>query len=430
MLKLISTLLVAALAAGGFASGASAQGLFAPVIDVNEDSITNYEIGQRAQMLRLLRAPGDPDTAARTQLIEDRLKLQAAERAGTVPDEAEILEGMAEFAGRANLTREEFVEALAAGGVEETTFRAFVESGLAWRTLVNQRFGPRARVSEAEIDRALERRGAGGGSGVRVLISEIIMPAPPQNAETVAARAAEIATITSEAEFSRAARAFSATPTRGQGGRLPWQNLSELPPVLQPLILALAPGEVTEPLNIPNAVALFQLRAIEETPFVPPTYSAIEYAAYYMPGGRSEATLAKAGEIASRVDVCDDLYGIAKGQPAEVLERGSRAPGDLPNDIAIELSKLDPGEVSTTLTRANGETLVFLMLCGRSVALPEPEVPVTPEPPAEDGEALATVDTEAERRQSVALGLQNRRVQSLADNFLQQLQAEARIIER
>ena len=46
--------------------------------------------------------------------------------------------------------------------------------------------------------------------------------------------------------------------------------------------------------------------------------------------------------------------------------RGSLPPADIPQDIAIELSKLDPGEVSTALTRSGGETLVFLMLCARN----------------------------------------------------------------
>lgn len=433
MFKLIQrTAIVLGLALTGpalMAPAASAQGLFSPAITVNNDSITRYELDQRAQMLRLLRAPGDPEVEARKALIEDRLRLQAARRAGTIPTDAELAEGMAEFASRANLTREEFVKALASGGVDEETFRDFVLAGLAWRTLVGQRFGPQARVSEDEIDRAVAQQ-ATGGAGVRVLMSEIIMPMPPEQAAQVQARAQDISRIRSEAEFSRAARRFSATPTKGQGGKLPWRNLSELPPVLQPLILALAPGEVTQPLTLPNAVALFQLRAIEETPYVAPSYAAIEYAAYYMPGGRSAETLAAAEALKTRVDVCDDLYGIAKDQPAEVLERVSQAPDQIPADMAIELAKLDDGEVSTTLTRSGGQTLVFLMLCGRSAALPELEAAPAPVAEGDTGEEEAPAPAAQDQRQSIAIGLQNRRVESLANNFLAQLRADARIIEK
>lgn len=381
---------------------AQAQNMFAPAIRINDSVVTAYELEQRQRMLTVLNAPGNTAELAREQLIDDRLRIQAAEAAGIIPTPKEVLDGMTEFAQRTSLTRDEFIQALEANGVAAQTFRDFVRAGLSWRLLVQSRFAGRVNLSEDEIDRAL---GASGGSSVRVLLSEIIMPAPPQEAEAVRARAERISQITSEAEFSAQARQFSATATRGAGGRLPWQNLEDLPPVLRPLVLALAPGQVTDPIPIPNAVALFQLRGVEETGFTPPTYSAIEYTAYYIPGGRSETTLAQARVLASKVDRCDDLYGVAKGQPEEVLERQALPPADIPTDIAFELSKLDPGEVSTALTRSNGQTLVFLMLCGRT----------------------AEVNDDVDRDQ-FALGLRNQRLNSLAESYLAQLRSDARIV--
>lgn len=389
----------------GLPGGAAAQNLFAPAIKVNDSVITGYEIEQRAQMLRVLSAPGTPDTLAREQLIDDRLRLQAASSSGIRPTEEEVLGGMAEFAGRANLSREEFVAGLAAQGVAEQTFRDFVRAGLAWRQLVQARFASRATISDAEIDRALSS--GGGASNVRVLLSELIMPAPPEEIEEVRRRAEQISELTSEAAFSAQARQFSATASRDAGGRLPWQNLSDLPPQLQPQVLSLAPGEVTDPLPIPDAIALFQLRAIEETGYTAPEIAAVEYAAYYMPGGRSPETLARARVLASQVDRCDDLYGVAQGQPPETLDRGSLPPAEIPTDIAFELSKLDPGEVSTALTRANGQSLVFLMLCGRTNAI-----------------------SEDASREDLLGGLRNQRLSALADGYLAQLRADARIIEQ
>jgi peptidyl-prolyl cis-trans isomerase SurA len=173
---------------------------------------------------------------------------------------------------------------------------------------------------------------------------------------------------------------------------------------LQPLILSLSPGEVTQPLNIPNAVALFQLRDIEETGKPAKTYSAIEYAAYYMAGGRSAETLKQAANLKAEVDVCDDLYAFAKGQPESVLDRETKNPADIPQDFAIELSKLDEGEVSTTLTRSDGQALVFLMLCGRTA------------------EQNADVS-----REEVAGSLRQRRLSGFADSLLAEMRAEARI---
>ncbi|SDE89531.1 periplasmic chaperone for outer membrane proteins SurA [Salipiger thiooxidans] len=384
---------------------APAQNLFAPAIIVDEMVITGYELDQRARMLTLLNAPGNTNDLAREQLVDDRLRLQAAQNAGIEPTEEEILDGMSEFAGRAQLSREEFVTALGRAGVAEQTFRDFVRAGAAWRSLVQSRFVQQSQVSPAEVDRALA--GNGGSSTVRVLLSEIIMPLSPQNVEEVRARAERIAQMTSESEFSAQARQYSATATRDAGGRLPWRELNELPPQLRPMILGLSPGQVTQPIPIQGAVALFQLRDIEETGYTAPEIAAVEYAAYYMAGGRSPETLAKARVLAQKVDRCDDLYGIAKGQPEQVLERTTLPPSQLPTDIAYELSKLDEGEVSTALTRSNGQTLMFLMLCGRTAAV------------SEDAD-----------RQQVEMGLRNQRISAMADGYLAQLRANARIVEK
>ncbi len=399
----LATLAFCGVGLGFSAHEGNAQNLFAPAIKVNDKVITGFELDQRARMLQLFRSPGNPAEEARKQLIEERLKLDAAEDSGVLPSKDEIEAGMEEFASRANMTTEQFVRALEGSGVDEATFYDFVVSGIAWRGLVQARFGSRVEVNSGDIDRALSSTGA---SNVSVLLSEIILPAPPPRAAAAQARAEQISNISSQAAFASAARKYSASPSRGRGGKLDWMPITNLPPQLRPLVLGLAPGQVSDPIPIPGAIALFQMRAVKEGKTSAQEYSAIEYAAYYIAGGRTPEALATAKKLKNRVDTCDDLYGVAKGQPAEVLERGSKKPGEIPTDIGIELAKLDKHEVSTTLTRANGQTLVFLMLCGRT-----PKV-------AEDV-----------ARDDVGLGLRNRRLASYADGYLEQLRAEARIVE-
>ena len=386
------------------AAPVSAQNLFAPVAKVNESVVTEFEVQQRQRFLEVLNAPGATREGALTSLIDERLRNEAVAEAGIELTPQGIDDSLAEFASRADLSTEEFTQALGQSGVSRETFRDFVVNSVGWRELVRARYASRVQITDAEINRAL---GETQGSGVRVLVSEIIIPAPPQQAARVNALAEQISQSKSTAEFSNYASRYSATASRGRGGRLPWQNLTDLPPSLQPLILNLAPGEVTDPLPIPNAVALFQLRDIEETSVTAPTYSEIEYAAYYIPGGRTEAALAQAAQIRGRIDTCDDLYGIAKGQPAEVLERVKKAPSDIPQDVAIELSKLDTGEVSTTLTRANGQTLMLLMMCGRTAA------------------ANASAS-----REDVTNALRQERLTGYAEQLLEQLRADARIVRK
>ncbi|ATG43793.1 putative chaperone surA [Phaeobacter piscinae] len=380
---------------------AAAQGLFAPAVTVNDAVVTNYELQQRARFLTLLRDPGDPQKKAREDLILDRLKLDVLAQAGIEPTEEEIVEGMTELAGRANLSLQEFLNVLGQNGVAPETLRDFTRVGIAWREYIAARYLAQARPSEEEIDRAM---GLSGSGGVEVLLSELIMPINAQNAAQVEDIAQQVSRITTTGAFSQAAQQYSATATRQSGGRLPWMPLTNLPPQLQQVVLGLRPGEVTAPLPLDGAVALFQLRDLRETSGAAPSYAAIEYAAYYLPGGRTPEALAAGTKVINSVDTCDDLYGVAKDQDPSVLDRETLAPAEIPQDIAIELAKLDPNETSLALTRNNGQTLMLLMLCGRT----------------------AEVNAEASR-ESVGNALTQQRLGAFADSLLEQLKADARI---
>jgi len=381
------------------AVSAAAQGMFSPAITVNDSVITNYEIDQRARMLEVFNTPGDLGALAREQLIEDRLKLQELDRAGLRLTDETLRSEMESFADRANLEYDQFIIVLEQNGVAEQTLRDFVRVGVSWRDYVRTRFGPQAQITDTEVDRALGQRGS-SGSTIEVLLSEIIIPAPPPEAARARATAERIAQTTSTATFSAEARRVSALPSRDNGGRLGWLPISNYPAQIRALILDLAPGEVTAPIPIPNGVALFQLRDIREVP----QPAAIEYAALYLPGGQSEAGLRSAARVDASVDTCDDLYGVAQGMDPAQLQRDALPPAEIPQDVALELAKLDPGETSYSLTRAGGDTLVFLMLCGRTPELDQ------------------DVDREAVLNQ-----LRGQRLSGYADALLADLRASATI---
>ena len=404
-MKIMRVLLLAvlSLSAASHYAPAMAQGnLFAPVVRVNDKVVTQYELDQRIRFYELLRAPGDLQQQSMDRLIEERLQSDAAKQQGVTVDEAQLLAGMEEFAGRANLSVEDFIKGLNQRGVEAETFQDFVKAGLLWRGVVRGRFGPRAQVSETEVDRALALS-SNTGSGVRVLLSEIFLPAdtPARQAEANR-RATEISRITTIPAFAAAARKYSAAPSRGRGGRQDWIALGNLPPAIRGQILALAPGQVTTPIPVPNAIALFQLRALEETGAPEAEAVSIDFARYFIPGGRTDSALAQAAKLAAEIDTCDDLYGIAKDQPAERLLRDVLPVSEIQGDIALELAKLDANEVSTGLMTGDGQALVFLMLCGRTLQI-----------------------NEDVNREAVRENLINQRVASYASGYLSELKADA-----
>lgn len=373
-----------------------AQGLFSPVLTVNDAAITGFEIAQRRKLLELFRTPGNLDELAVEQLIEDRLKAQELDRQGLQITDEGLASAMEDFASRANLTLEQFITVLNQNDVDQTTLRDFVKVGVSWRDYVRSRFGDQTEVTEAEVDTALGQAGA-GDSGIEVLLTEIIIPAPPPQAAAALATATRISQLTSTAAFEAEARQVSALPSRTNGGRLDWLPISNYPAPLRPVILALAPGEVTAPIQITNGVALFQLRAVREAAVPAVAPATIDYAAYVV------ADQATAVAVKNRIDTCDDLYGLAQGQPADVLDRQTLPPDQIAQDLALELAKLDVDEVSTAVTRA--DAVLVLMLCSRT--------------PATAGE----VDRDAIRNQ-----LRSQRLEGYSNGLLADLKAAATIV--
>lgn len=399
-------------------SGAAQDNLFTPAVFVNDRVITYYEIEQYKRLITLLRQPGDPDKLAVERLIEARLQMDAAEIIGLTATPEEIEAGMAEFAGRANLTTEQFVQAIGQNGIARETFQAFVESGLLWRKVVQTRFGPRAQVTDDEIDRAIAL--SSRQAGVQVLISEIVLPANTPSAKVTAERISQrlAGQNMSEGAFASEARRYSASPSKGRGGRLDWLPLSNLPAPIAAQVIGLAPGQVSQPFPVPNAIVLFYLRDLQETGTPEQNVVAIEWAEF------SVASQSEVEEVAGDVDTCDDLYGVAKGLPEERLFREVRPIAEVPGDVALELAKLDNNEISEGFSR-NG-TPVVLMLCARTYEIPEFSTrPVQAE--GEEEPADAPQIPAGPNREEVRARLINQRLNAYAEGYMAELKADATI---
>jgi peptidyl-prolyl cis-trans isomerase SurA len=391
--------MAALLCATVLAAPVPAQDLFAPRLFVNDRAITEYEVMQRAMFLQLLRAPGNPEEEALKALVEDRLRQTESERLGLTLSEAEVLQGMEEFAARANLNAEGLIVELDKVGISAETFRDFVSAGLLWRKAVRARFAGVVPVSENDIDRALEA--SARPRALRVLVSELVIPVPegtdPAEALALADRLSQ--SITSEGGFAAAARQYSAAPTAGNGGRLDWLPLGNLPAAIGGAVLALGPGEVSDPVSVPGAVVLFLLRDVAMDPSAEPVQVTVEWAEFLVPDDAAEIA-----RIRAAVDGCIDLYAQADGLPEDRLTVTSQPASDVPGDVGLELARLDPGESSVALTRSGFRRMI--MLCGREETREEP--------PSRD-----------QVREQVV----NQKLEGLAEGYLEELRAAAIIRE-
>lgn len=375
---------------------AAQQNLFAPRIIINDRAVTEYEFQQRLLFMRLMRAPGDLEKQALDDLIADRLRVQEAARFGITATEENVQKGMEEFAQRANMTAEQFIDQLGKAGVAPETFRDFVEAGVLWREIVRGRFTGKAKVSDEEIDRVLEAETK--KAALVVSIAELIIPANPGEEEKALALANDIRrSVTGEASFAAAVEQYSAAPSRERGGRVDPLPLANLPPQISGLLLPLAPGQVSPPMMIPGGVALFQLRSVVEGPQTSTLPVQVEYARLRLPiSAETDTAIAK---VQVQAQTCQDLFGLVPGLPEDQLSIIKQTMDQIPSDVGLLLSRLDRNEM---VVRDVGGAREVLMVCTRS--------PVT-DPPIE--------------RENIRNRLANVKIDRMAEQYLATLRANA-----
>lgn len=379
----------------------AAQGLFSPVAHVNDSVVTRYELNQRVALLQALGARGDLREQAIDGLIGDRLRVAEAARSGITLSEEQIQVAMQQFAERNGQTLDTVLNLLASNGVATEALRDLVSANLVWQTLVRQRFSSATSVSEAEVDAALSATGE--TTNLQVLVTEIVLPLIEGQEAEIRQLARDIAQIRSQSEFEAAARQFSVAQSRADSGKLDWISLSNLPPALRPVLLPLGVGQVSTPLELPNAIALFQMRGLSETAPTSGAIVSVEYAVVSAPASdAAEAGFAKASNRALR---CDDLYGLTAGVDGATVAINAQPPNDIPRQTALWLARLDAGESLIERTSSGAdETLHLAMLCSRTAA--------------------ANADVS---RDQVRVRLLNEKLTARAESLLDGLRATARI---
>ena len=373
----------------------AAEGIFDTIISVDRAAITNYELEQRILFFSFLNEPGDTLISSRQSLIDDRLKMAAGNKDGFALTPTELENAMLDFAKNSNQSLGGLLNLLNEGGVDAETFRDYVEVGVVWREVVRKRFGSQSQPTESEIDRALAAERAEGD--ISVLLTEIVLPAGPSQLEESRKIARELAKITSIGSFSEKAKKLSVSSSRDNGGKIPWRNLKDLPNGLRQIIASLRPGQVAKPLEVQNAIVLFQLRDVEELGLKAPEIISMKFAK--ITGINSVLDLAT-----KTVNSCNDLYGLVKLDKDVVLEMLTQHPDEIEQATALRLNRLDRHEMSI-FSDSSDSIGNMIMLCERNYT------------------------TSADiSRSEVAKNIRAARLTNLAEGYLAELRTNATVI--
>ena len=190
---------------------------------------------------------------------------------------------------------------------------------------------------------------------------------------------------------------MSVSSSRDNGGKIPWRSLKDLPNGLRQIISSLRPGQVTKPLEVQNAIVLFQLRDVEEMASKAPEIVSMKFAK--ITGASSVLNLAT-----KIVTSCDDLYGLVKFNKDVVLEMVTQHPDELEQATALRLNSLDRNEMSIFSDSTDGIGNM-MMLCERNYT------------------TLADIS-----RSDVAKNIREARLTNLAEGYLAELRTNATVI--
>jgi peptidyl-prolyl cis-trans isomerase SurA len=372
-----------------------AKGTFTPAIQVDDMIITQYEIDQRSLFFELLKFPGNHKKEAAKSLINDRLKLRAAEKLSVEANPKALNFEMEMFAKRANLTVDQFVKRLKKSGVDRITWENYMQIPILWFETVNRKFA--SEISSYMQNSNIENKSA-SRSEIQVLLTEIIIPVQVGFEEEANQKIETLRKIKSVKKFSEAAFAYSVAPTRDVSGKIKWQNLSNLPSVVRPLIAGLSIGEVSEPLPIAGGLAIFQLRDLRESSNKKKS-KFVDYVEF-----KFKKNIKTNDQIISDVMICDDLYSFLRRLQKAELERKNVLENSVKKELRNILAELDQNEF--IFQNDDSFTSKLIMVCGRS-----------------EKENLSKSDMNEISRSTA-----NKRLLSLANSYLENLRQEARIV--
>ena len=348
---------------------------------VNGDIITTGDVAARGRLFALSTGlPVTQEVLDRLrpqvvkQLVDERLRLQEAQRRKIVVGDREIAEAMGEIEQRNGMPVGALGSSLRGQGVALRTLIDQVRVQIGWSRVLREELGAKATISAtdvAEQDRLFKQQI--GKPEFRV--GEIFIPIDDPAKAPEAQRFAEtvIGQLRAGAPFAVVAAQFSQSQTALQGGDLGWVSTNEMDPGIAKVVTEMPVNAVSNPTRVPGGISIVTLRAKREIgrdrstvlnlrqayyPFVGPLNSAA-------PTEQQKKAVEQAQATARVVHSCKDMEeanqraGASRPtDPGEVRLEGVGSPG-----LRALLTGLQPGQASKAIVSTEG--VAVLMVCSR-----------------------------------------------------------------
>jgi peptidyl-prolyl cis-trans isomerase SurA len=347
---------------------------------VNDEVITNYDIGQRMRLLVATAGiqPTRDDLPqiqqyALQSLIDEHLELQELKREekeqkfSIIATDSVIDDTIGDMAKDAHMNTQQFIASLAQRGIGVDTLRAQLRAQLSWQDWIRGRYGSRLRIGEDQI-KAYQAQKAAEANKPQYQISEVFIDAQKAGGMQPAMDEAGqlINQLHQGAPFQSVARQFSASATAANGGDAGWVTAADLDPAVRQVVDAMRPGALSTPIQTKDGVYIIYLRdrqAGGSSQLISLKQAAIALATD-APQAQVDAARAKLEALRGQLHGCDNFEAIA-GKVDGVLagDLGEADLKDLAPAFRDAASDLSVGQVSEPVRSDQG--LHLLAVCNK-----------------------------------------------------------------
>ena len=384
------------------ANGSFGDTKFDPAIIVNESIISKFEVSQRVMLLNILRINGNINEKAKDELINAKLIEEFVKKYDLDVSRNIIEDGITELANQFNLNKNDFLFETSKIDISREAIEAIVRDRILLKEVVQYKFANRAQIEEDEIDAYIMN----GSASLNVKLSEIVLPFKFDTKNEVYNTALALKDRLSEGiTFESIAKTYSRSPSAPSGGELDWISIDQIPIEIANILLTAEKNSIIGPKVYDNVVNLYKLIDIEEVPLFNDTRIILDFVELLYPK-ESEINSHALTLIFENNNNCLNLkFELEKYEALKSnITHTSLEQTNIPMEKFEVLENLDAGEASV-LKYQNGD-LKFLMLCSRQQKISKSD------------------------RYKAQQYLFSQRLSSLADGFLADLKAEAKIIYR
>lgn len=363
---------------------------------VNDQVVSTYDLRQRTRLvLSTAGMQPTPENIRRLrpqvldQLKTEKLELIEAQRKNITVSPTEVDKEIDGIMADNKLTMDQLKQILSRSQVAIETLRAQIAVQIAWQKAIEDEYGDRINITEADINDEFTRINQGKDKP-HYLVSEIFLAVEnPDQDEKVKKNAEDLITqMRSGASFPTIARQFSQSPSAASGGDLGLVYDGELPAELNDPVSKLKPGELTPPVRAAGGYYIMALRdrqeganaqipdpaTVQPPPPEHPGYLKLARVLLPVPPKAPEDYLKKvaggAQELRAHFESCEQAQQlVAKVKGGVVfMNLGEMKLSDLSEQIQQELAKTQSGEATVPFMSAAGVEII--LRCDQRAAAP------------------------------------------------------------